>query len=298
VTPTSDPPRSTNGATALGFPGQGGDWRAAVATLVAHPTHPLVAALADRLGTDRWDALDGLDTRNAQPAIYVSGLIGEVADNPPPDVVAVIGHSLGEITASAWAGALDPLGGLDLTMARGRLGHDLHQARPGAMAAINRWDAAQVEWLRRRILADAAGILDVAVTNSSTQLVLSGDTALVLRAIDLANEQGAVARLLPIGGAYHSPLMSPAVERFAALAAAAVIADPRVPVVCSTSRRAHTSGAELAEVVVRSLVLPVDWPAAVQVAADLGATRMVEAGPGDTLGRLGRFLPALEVTAP
>jgi len=296
VAPPPNP--TTNHTTALGFPGQGGDWRAAVATLVAHPDHALVTALADRLGTDRWDTLDGLDTRNAQPAIYVSGLIGAPATDPPAEVVAAIGHSLGEITASAWAGAIDPLAGLDLTVVRGRLGHDLHEARPGAMAAINRWDAAEVEWLRRRILGNAPGILDIAVTNSATQLVLSGDTALVQRAIEVANEQGAVARLLPIGGAYHSPLMAPAVERFAQLAAAAVIADPRVPVVCSTSRRAHTSGAELADVVVRSLVLPVDWPAAVQVAADLGATRLVEAGPGDTLGRLARFLPALEVAAP
>ena len=136
------------------------------------------------------------------------------------------------------------------------------------------------------------------MTNSATQLVLSGDAALVHQAIDQANEQGAVARLLPIGGAYHSPLMAPAVERFTRLAEAAVIADARVPVVCSTSRRAHTSGSELARVVVRSLVLPVDWPAAVQVAADLGATHLVEAGPGDTLGRLARFLPALQVVAP
>lgn len=291
---TADP----TAPAAIGFPGQGGDWRAGVATLDAHPDHPLVGALADRLGTATWGDLDPLDTRNAQPVTYVAGLVGATAAAPPARVAVAIGHSLGEITAAAWAGALDPEDGLELMVARGRIGHELHQERPGAMAAVMRWDAAQVEWLRRRVLAEVPGVLEVAVVNSGAQRVLSGDALLVERAIELANAEGAVARLLPIGGAYHSPLLVPGVERFARQVRAVVRRAPRVPVVSSTSPRPHTDPDDLAESLVRSLVLPVDWPAAVAAAAATGAEHLLDAGPGDTLSRLARFLPDLPVLEP
>ncbi len=283
---------------AIGFPGQGGDWRAGVATLEAVPAHPLVRALADRLGTGTWQELDPLDTRNAQPVTYVAGLVGDAAPHPPPLVAVAIGHSLGEITAAAWAGAIDPIDGLDLMVARGRIGHELHRERPGAMVAVMRWDGARVEWLRRRVLAEVPGVLEVAVVNSDTQRVLSGDALLVERALELANAEGAVARRLPIGGAYHSPLLVPGVDRFERQVHEAVQRDPRVPVVSSTSPRPHVEAADLAESLVRSLVLPVDWPAAVAAAAGAGAERLLDAGPGDTLTRLARFLPDLPASEP
>ncbi len=213
-------------------------------------------------------------------------------------MVVAIGHSLGEITASAWAGAIDGEAGLDLMVARGRIGHELHQERPGAMAAVMRWDAARVEWLRRRVLAEVPGVLEVAVVNSDAQRVLSGDELLVERAVELANAEGAVARLLPIGGAYHSPLLVPGVERFERQVREAVRRDPRVPVVSSTSPRPHVEAGDLAESLVRSLVLPVDWPAAVAAASTAGAEGLLDAGPGDTLTRLARFLPGLPVLEP
>lgn len=293
VTGTADLP-----AAAVGFPGQGGDWRAGVATLDAHPDHPLVRALADRLGTATWSDLDPLDTRNAQPVTYVAGLVGDVATHPPAPVAVAIGHSLGEITAAAWAEAIDPIDGLDLMVARGRIGHELHQVRPGAMAAVMRWDGARVEWLRRRVLAEVPGVLEVAVVNSDTQRVLSGDALLVQRALEVANAEGAVARLLPIGGAYHSPLLVPGVERFERQVRQAVRRAPRVPVVSSTSPRPHLDADDLAESLVRSLVLPVDWPAAVAAASAAGAGHLLDAGPGDTLTRLARFLPDLPVREP
>ena len=278
--------------TAVGFPGQGGDWRAALDVLEAAEGHPLVAALAERLGTDRWRTLDGLDTRNAQPVVYVSGLVGPAARlRPGIDAGAVIGHSLGEITAAAWAGAIDPFVGLDLAVQRAALGHEQHDARPGAMAVVMRWSVAQVEWLRRGVLAELAGVLDVAVVNSPEQVVLSGDAALVDRAVDLAVEGGAVARHLPIGGAYHSPLMVPVLDGFRTSAAAAVTAAPAVPLVSSTSARTVTDADDLVDVLVRSLVLPVRWPDAVEVVAALEVERVLDGGPGDTLVRLGRFLP-------
>lgn len=284
------------GSLAIAFPGQGGDWNAAIATLAERSDHPLVRAAADRLGTDDWASLDGLDTRNAQPAIYVAGLVGPGAD--ARGVALAVGHSLGEITAAAWAGALDPIAGLDLVVERGALGHRLHAARPGAMAAINRWEAPEVDQLRRAIVAELGGVLEVAVTNSATQLVLSGDEALVDAAVVRANEAGAVARRLPIGGAYHSSLLEPAVAGFRDRLLAAVEADPAVPVVSSTLQRPLTTAAELVDGLAQSLVLAVDWPATIDAVVAAGATRAIEAGPGSTLRRLARFAPALEIVAP
>lgn len=294
------PADTTTGApppgTAVAFPGQGGDWRAALGVLAAHADHPLVRALAERLGTDRWEELDGLDTRNAQPVVYVSGLAGAVPP-PGPSIVAAIGHSLGEITAAAWCGSIDPTAGLDLVVARAELGHAADARRPGAMAAVMRTTASEVEWLRRRVLAEHHGVLEVAVVNSPGQHVLSGDEALVGAAVDLANDEGAVARRLPIGGAYHSPLLVPELDRFRTLVAAAVTATPPLPLVSSTSARAVVDADDLVDTVVRSLVLPVHWDATVRAALDLGATQALDAGPGDTLVRLARFLPDLPFAA-
>lgn len=279
------------GSFAIGFPGQGGDWQAGIAVLAANPAHSLVVALAERLGHDSWSDLDGLDTRNAQPVVYVAGLVGAAARRSGPTVA--LGHSLGEITAAAWAGAIGPVAGLDLVVARAELGHHRHHDRPGAMAAVMRWDGAQVEWLRRRVLAQQAGILDVAVINSPTQRVLSGDEALVAAAIERCNAEGGVARRLPIGGAYHSSLMVPALDGYRALVKAAVATDPRVPIVSSTTGQVSTTGPDVADSLVRGLVLPVDWPSVIATAADLGVTAAIDAGPGDTLRRLARFLPAI-----
>jgi [acyl-carrier-protein] S-malonyltransferase len=286
------------GSLAIAFPGQGGDWNAAIATLASAPAHPLVRALADRLGTDAWQQLDGLDTRNAQPVVYVAGLVGPASvarTTSDVDVAVAVGHSLGELTAAAWAGALDPVDGLDLMVERGALGHRLHADRPGAMVAVNRWSRAQVDELRRSVEADLDGTLEVAVVNSPTQIVLSGDAALVDAATARANAAGAVARRLPIGGAYHSSLLAPAVPGFRARLATAVRATPSVPVVSSTLQRPLTTVEDLVDGLAQSLVLAVDWPATVETVVALGPTRALEAGPGDTLGRLARFAPALEI---
>lgn len=280
---------------ALGFPGQGGDWTAALDRLDQHPTHPLVRALAARLGTERWADLDPLETSVAQPVTFVAGLVGGPAAAPPDAVVAVVGHSLGEITAATWAGAMDPEAGLDLVVRRGRLGQEAQQQRPGAMAAFLRTDRAELEWRRRTVLAASPGVLEVAVANSPTQFVLSGDVALVVAAIEAANADGGVARRLPIGGAFHSPLVASALGAYRQAVQRAARADPRVPVVSSVLGRALTTRAEVVEALVRGLVLPVDWPAALDAVAAAGAGTLVDAGPGDTLTRLGRSAPGLAV---
>jgi [acyl-carrier-protein] S-malonyltransferase len=255
-----------------------------------------VAGLAQRLGTDQWPQLDGLDTRNAQPAIYVAGVVGAPRTGPDDEPITLaMGHSLGEVTAAVWAGAIAPGPGLDLMVERGRLGHATQDRRPGAMVAINRWERAAVEALCDDLLADHDGLLGIAVVNSPTQIVLSGDRALVALAVEEANRRGAVARLLPISGAYHSPVMADVLDAFGSRVAAAVHADPRVPVLSSTLQRPLTTAAELVDGLTRALVLPVDWPATVAAGS---VTRALDAGPGDTLTRLARFIPGLEMLSP
>jgi [acyl-carrier-protein] S-malonyltransferase len=286
---------STPGS-AVGFPGQGGDWKAAVRTLRAHPGHEAVAAVADRLGTDRWDELDERDTRVAQPVIVASGLAAAAEAMPAGSFVATIGHSLGEITAAAHAGALSATEAVDLAVLRAALGHRQHEDRPGAMIAVIRLGTDEVEWLRRGVLADHAGVLEVAVANSPTQFVLSGDAALVDVASERAEGAGAVVRRLPIGGSFHSPLMAPAVEDLRAAASERLVA-PAVPVVLSTWPEAVSDPVVLADRLARSLVLPVRWADATAVLPGIGATELVDAGPGDTLVRLGRFLPGTPTRA-
>lgn len=290
---------SVTGPAAIAFPGQGGDWSAAIEVLAGQAGHPLVAALAARLGTTDWSSLDGLDTRNAQPVIYVAGLVGPGADHPDlTGCPLAMGHSLGEITAAAWAGAIAPEAGLDLMVARAQLGHASQAERPGAMVAVNRFDAAEVEWLRRSVQAELDGVLDVAVTNSPTQVVLAGDAALVDAVTERANQAGAVARRLPIDGAYHSTLMGPAVAAFRDQVAQAVTAAPRVPVLSSTLHRPMATVDALVDGLSRALVLPVHWPRTIDAAVGLGVERAIEGGPGDTLSRLSRFAPRLVIVRP
>lgn len=274
---------------ALAFPGQGVDWKPVLQVLEENPEHPLVSAVAERLGTRHWNELDPLDTRHSQPLTYVSGLVGARAQERQ-QVGLVMGHSLGELTACAWAGAVEPRAGLEAVIARASLGHHGQSTRPGAMAAFMRIDATKLEDIRQQTLAARHGELVTAVTNSPTQHVLSGDADLVDTAVARANDGGAVARRLPIGGAYHSPLMKPALERFRPVVEAAVSADPTVPVVLSTAGAALTTRREVTEGLIAALVRPVDWPRAVSVASGLGVDEAVDAGPGNTLLRLARFL--------
>jgi [acyl-carrier-protein] S-malonyltransferase len=287
------------GTRAIGFPGQGGDWKAGLRILAANPDHPLVGSLADAFGTGDWSDLDPLDTRHSQPVVFVSGLVAADAAGIGPDQVdAVIGHSLGEVTAACFAGAISRRDALALVQARAELGHAQHDGRPGSMVAIMRLDQVAVEWIRRTAVADRGGVLDVAVTNSATQIVLSGDAATADRAVELAEAAGAVPRRLPIGGAFHSALMLPAVQPFADRIRAVVAADPSVPIVTSTTVTVARRAEELPDLLARSLVLPVDWPAALATLATLGIETTTDIGPGDSLTRLAKHVPGADFGPP
>lgn len=294
--------------SAVGFPGQGGDWLAALRIIDANSDHALVRLLNRRLretiGNDFvLDSRGQTDVRISQPTVYVAGLLGaeragiEVDD---ASIVAAVGHSLGELTASAFAGAVDSEAGLELAVARGRITHGELANRPGQMLLVRGPDAGAVEWALRLAESTSQLPLDVAVHNGDGQFVLAGPPDAVAACLDIANEMGMTARRLPIGGAFHSSLLAGAVEELLSAASEVTWSEPKVPIVLSTAPAEVVEAADLPGMLSRSLVLPVRWPESVVRLASIGVQSIIDAGPGDTIVRLARLnplVPAISIGA-
>jgi malonyl CoA-acyl carrier protein transacylase len=201
------------------------------------------------------------------------------------------GHSLGEISALVAAGALDAEDGLRLVGARGRLMQEAaEQAGDGGMLAVRARERAPVEQV-----AAATGV-SIANDNAPDQLVLSGAVAALDEAERLLRERKVRARRLPVAGAFHSPLMEPAVEPFRRLAERVEVREPRVPVLsCVTAAPFR----DVREELVRAITHPVRWTDVMGALRDLGATRYVETGPGRVLTNLvRRSLDGADAEAP
>ena len=284
------------GGEAIIFPGQGVEPYDLARILREHGDDALVQRLASIVGTDAWDALDLLDTRIAQPAVYTASVVQAFAAGgaDPATFVAAAGHSLGELSALAYAGVFDPLAGVDLVVRRAELGHAQHERRPGRMLVVMRLDEPAVEWVRRTVVAQGAGVLELAVVNGPGQFVLSGDVAATSLAMDVIAEAGGVGRPLTIGGGYHSPLMADAVRPLQEAVQALTLRDPVIPVVSCTTQTVLRSSEQVATALARSLVLPVRWVETMQALVTLGASGAVDAGPSRTLANLARFAPVLE----
>ncbi|MGW0664083.1 ACP S-malonyltransferase [Streptodolium elevatio] len=273
----------------IAFPGQGAKEDALTGALHAYRTHPLVARLLETFGAVDPYALDLADTAVNQPATFAAGIAAvEAVFGPEARPAVTVGHSLGELAAAACAGFLDRDAGFELALERGALCREQSLRRPGAMVAVIGAEPADAEWLRRQALAERGGILEVAGLNSARQMVLSGDSEAVAHAVALAAEQCLRAELLPIAGGFHSPLMMDAVPRWRERLAAADFRTGFAPIVSAIDARAHSDPDEVRERLAQGLVLPVRWRDAVQAVRGLGVPALVDAGPGDTLLKLGR----------
>jgi [acyl-carrier-protein] S-malonyltransferase len=227
------------------------------------------------------------ETRNAQPAILVHTLAVWRALEPlglSPAMAA--GHSLGEFSAYAAAGALDFADAVRTVRRRGELMFASGEARPGTMAAVLGLDDADVE----RVCRDASGESAVAVAanfNAPGQVVISGDVGAVERAGVLAREAGA-KRVLPlsVSGAFHSPLMEVAEAGLRAALQDVELRDPSFPVVSNVTASPVREAAEARELLVRQLTSPVRWVASCRAMLDGGAARFLEIGPGNVLSGL------------
>jgi [acyl-carrier-protein] S-malonyltransferase len=265
---------STNTPSALLFPGQGSQ-TSDMRELVERHEPELARLVVDELGTDPFARADE-GTRFAQPAIYCASIASwSGAGRPLPPYLA--GHSLGELSALAAAGALDLADGLRLAITRGRLMGDAAEREPGGMIALlgDGRDA--------RAVAEATG-LEIANDNGPTQVVAAGPLPGLEAAAGDAKERGLRAIRLPIKGAFHTPAMEPATEPFRAALAEAELAAPAAPVFSSTEARAFDSEPEaIRDRLAAALTHPVRWRETLLALHGQGVRRFVETGPGKAL---------------
>jgi [acyl-carrier-protein] S-malonyltransferase len=276
-----------SGHLAVLFPGQGSQAPDMRDQVERHRPDLLELAQAE-VSDDLFErAADG--TRWAQPAIFCAALAGYevLKDRYEPDLMA--GHSLGEISALVAAGALDAEDGLRLVAARGRLMQEAaEETGDGGMLAVRARDRAPVE--------EVATETDVSIANDNApdQLVLSGAVAALDEAERLLRERKIRAKRLPVAGAFHSPLMEPAVDPFRQLAERVEVREARVPVMsCVTAAPFQ----DVREQLVQAITHPVRWTDVMSALRELGATRYVETGPGRVLTNLVRKSLGDEVEA-
>jgi [acyl-carrier-protein] S-malonyltransferase len=272
---------------ALLFPGQGsqragmGDpWR-------GHPSWSLLGPLSEATGRDLAGLLVDADadtlrqTRNSQPATFALSLVildaARRAGLAGVPLAAVAGHSLGEYTALVAAGALDEAEGARLVAERGDAMQAAADERPGTMAAVLGLDA---ERLARA--CDGVEGAWMANDNAPGQIVVAGTAAGVAAAGEAAKQLGAKRVMpLPVGGAFHSPLMAGAQERLDKALRSATFAPATPPVVTNADARAHTDG--FAELLSAQLAAPVRWRQSLETMASMGARTFIELGPGTEL---------------
>jgi [acyl-carrier-protein] S-malonyltransferase len=233
-------------------------------------------------------------THNAQPAILAHSVaVLAVVGERLGQAGAAAGHSLGEYSAHVAAGSLTGVDAARLVRRRGELMLAAGEARPGAMAAVLGLPTAEVE----AACDEASGPDGVAVPanlNAPDQTVISGDPSGVQRAGEQCKARGA-KRVIPlkVSGAFHSPLMAPAVDGLREALADATFSDPAFPVVANASGEAVRTGVDAKRLLADQLTAPVRWVACMQAAAELvpNAT-FVEIGPGNVLsGLLKRIVP-------
>ncbi len=234
------------------------------------------------------------ETKVTQPAIFLhSTILAEVmGDAFKPDMVA--GHSLGEISALVANRTLAFTDGLQLVYKRALAMQKACEAAPSTMAAVLGLEDKIVE----DICAAQSGIVVAANYNCPGQLVISGEISAVNEACEALKEAGARrALLLPVGGAFHSPMMEPAREELAAAIAATTFTAPACPVYQNVSTFAVTDPAEIQKNLISQLTAPVKWTQSMQNMIKDGATEFIEVGPGNVLQGLMRKIDRSVATA-
>ena len=233
-------------------------------------------------------------TRNAQPALFAHGAAvwALTKDALHEHVRVAAGHSLGEFTAYHAADAVSLPGAAKLVRRRGELMYDAGTARPGTMAAILGTTSTPVEEICERATKEAALVVP-ANFNTDEQVVISGEIAGVERAMEIAKEAGAKRAIkLPVSGAFHSPLMEPAIPGLTDAIATSAFMDPLYPVYSNVTAGATTTAVDAKDLLLRQLTSPVRWSTEVRnIAAVFPDALYVEMGPGNVLsGLVGRLV--------
>jgi [acyl-carrier-protein] S-malonyltransferase len=264
------------------------------------PARDTFAAIDEALGVPlsriMWEGPEEELTRthNAQPAILAhSAAVLAVSAKAFGVPAAAAGHSLGEYSAHVAAGSLPATEAARLVRRRGELMHEAGIQRPGTMAAVLGLATELVEAACREASA-ADGVAVPANLNTPEQTVISGDPAAVERAGEGCKARGA-KRVVPlkVSGAFHSPLMEPAIPGLRAALAGTAFRDPRFPVVANATAQPVRQASGAIQLLIEQLTAPVRWVECMRAAAKLapGAT-FVEVGPGNVLsGLLKRIVP-------
>ncbi|HXZ83799.1 MAG TPA: ACP S-malonyltransferase [Acidimicrobiales bacterium] len=281
---------------AFTFPGQGSQRPGMGASWADHPSFELVEHASEVLGRDVASLLVDTDqktltrTANAQLATFVTSLvILDAAERMGLEPAACAGHSLGEYTALVATGALAYEDGLELVAERGAAMAEAAEHNPGTMLAVLGLGDEDVEAACVR----AEGEVWVANYNAPGQVVIAGEKDSVERAAGLARRAGARRVVaLPVGGAFHTPLMAPARDRLRKALAAATFFESDPAVVANVDAKAHPEGGDWPGLLSAQLCAPVRWRQSLDTLFAAGTRTFVELGPGGVLtGLAKRVLP-------
>ncbi len=225
-------------------------------------------------------AEDLKQTKVTQPAIFLHSVIlaKTLGENFKPDMVA--GHSLGEFSALVANGTLTFEDGLKLVYKRAMAMQKACEIQPSTMAAVLGLDDDIVE----KICSTTDGIVVAANYNCPGQLVISGEVKAVNKACETLKQEGARrALVLPVGGAFHSPLMEPAREELATAIENTLFSKPNCPIYQNVNAKAVIDETEIKSNLISQLTAPVRWTQTVQNMIMDGATLFTEVGPGKVL---------------
>lgn len=269
------------------FPGQGSQFPGMCKDLYdAHAEAREMCQAADRLlGFSLTDVMfegtsdDLKQTKVTQPAVFLHSVVAQrLMTIEKPNMVA--GHSLGEFSALVACGALRFEDALLLVSARAQAMQAACEQNPGTMAAVLGLEDEKVE----EVCKAQSGVVVAANFNCPGQVVISGEIEAVEAACVALKEAGARRALrLPVGGAFHSPLMQPAAEDLKAAILKTEFHRPFCPIYQNVSAKAETEPETIRENLLRQLTAPVRWTQSVQNMIADGATEFFEFGPGDVL---------------
>tara|TARA_R110002050_G_scaffold123023_16_gene241656 strand:+ start:3216 stop:4109 length:894 start_codon:yes stop_codon:yes gene_type:complete len=284
------------------FPGQGAQFSGMGLDL--YENSPLAQELFEKandiLGFHITDIMfegsaeDLKETKVTQPAIFLHSVIlaKTIGDSMKPDMVA--GHSLGEFSALVAAGALTFEDGLKLVSQRAQAMQKACELQPSTMAAVLGLDDEIVE----KVCSQIEGVVVAANYNCPGQLVISGDVEAINKACVAMKDAGARrALVLPVGGAFHSPLMEPAREELAAAIENTTFSKPNCPIYQNVTAKAVTDENEIKANLISQLTAPVRWTQSVQQMVKDGASNFTEVGPGKVLQGLVKKINREAVTA-
>lgn len=292
------------------FPGQGAQFVGMGKDL--YENHPVAKELFEKaneiLGFRITDIMfEGTDeelkqTKVTQPAVFLHSVITAVCLGEEFQPAMVGGHSLGEMSALAAVGCVSFEDALRLVYARAMAMQKCCEQQPGTMAAIIGLEDARIEEICAAVSAEMGKVVIPANYNCPGQLVISGAREAVEVACERLKEAGAKrALVLPVSGAFHSPLMQPAKEELEAAIAITEFHTPKCPVYQNVDGAPHSDPAEIKQNLIAQLTASVRWTEEVNAMIAAGATEFYECGPGKALqgmiAKIARGKGDIKVTA-